>query len=90
MNGTPEQWDSAALHFEAIDIDVNRTYVKCDEERETLRRVLWSFALHAPSVGYCQVSTELVRWIGNKEKSTQYKPLFKVVHTPLVVYCHLY
>ncbi len=54
LNGSPEQWDSAASHFDAIDVDVNRTYVKCDEERETLRRVLRNFALHAPSVGYCQ------------------------------------
>ncbi len=54
LNGSPEEWDSAALHFDAIDVDVNRTYVKCDEERETLRRVLRGFALHAPSVGYCQ------------------------------------
>ncbi len=52
--GSSEQWDSAASHFDAIEADVTRTYVICDEERETLRRILRSFALHAPSVGYCQ------------------------------------
>jgi hypothetical protein len=52
--GSEEQWNAAEEHFDAIDVDVNRTYVKSDREREALRRVLRSFALDSPSVGYCQ------------------------------------
>ena len=45
----------AGRHFEAINVDVNRTYVSSDGEREALRGVLRLFALRAPAVGYCQV-----------------------------------
>jgi Rab-GTPase-TBC domain len=53
--GRRSEWQQACHHFEAINVDVNRTYVRSDSEREAVRRVLRLFALRAPAVGYCQV-----------------------------------
>ncbi|CAM9836028.1 unnamed protein product [Chrysoparadoxa australica] len=70
LGGKASEWQAALPCFEAIDVDVNRTYVKSDEEREAVRQVLRSLALCRPAVGYCQamnfVSLFLVRTTGGR------------------------
>mmetsp|Transcript_17650 Transcript_17650/g.26143 ORF Transcript_17650/g.26143 Transcript_17650/m.26143 type:complete len:994 (-) Transcript_17650:301-3282(-) len=72
--GKLEDWLAASRHFEVIDNDVNRTYVNTDRERDSLRRVLRSFALHLPDVGYCQamnfVAIFLLRAAHGREEIT--------------------
>lgn len=53
--GPAEDYSLAALAFETIRSDVNRTNVSSSGERERMRRVLRAFALKEPRVGYCQV-----------------------------------
>lgn len=62
--GSAKDYARAALAFETIRSDVNRTNVSSSAERERMRRVLRAFALKEPRTGYCQVGGEGgVGWI---------------------------
>lgn len=57
--GSAKDYARAALAFETIRSDVNRTNVSSSAERERMRRVLRAFALKEGRTGYCQVRIRL-------------------------------